>query len=93
MGTCTVEDVAEYVPNKNSAAMQDGMHEQFVEAKDAVLQIITSGVLGASDKYYFNVHVGGHCEPNHEKRENWSSDFINIQVSQAGVRSEVLAGS
>lgn len=88
----TIEDIAEYEPAPNSAARQDGSYEQFLTARDAALELIVGGTLGDVEKHYFNVSLSGHCEPEHVKREGSSPDQVYISVSQAGVRSEVLAG-
>lgn len=67
--------------------------DQFEEAKEAAVQLVSSGCFGDPKRFYFNITLGGHSNPDHEPLAGWANDCVSIYISQAGVRSEVLAGS
>ena len=51
------------------------------EAYIAAVDLIEIGAVGALDRRY-RITLSGHVNPNHEPREGFSNDFVQMTVSQ-----------
>lgn len=54
--------------------------EQFEEAVESVVNIISSGVMG--DHKLYNVTIGGHANVGHEPASGWANDSLTISIQQ-----------
>lgn len=71
------KSLQEYLADtKPTYELSDHAEEQIDIARQVALDIIESGVVGNIEKG-FNVHIGGHSNPNHE-----GNDSINVNISQ-----------
>lgn len=54
----------------------------FEAALLATSAILDHGSLGYAQDHSWNIHLSGHCNPKHEKREGWANDCMTISISQ-----------
>lgn len=57
--------------------------DQYEHALDVAMRILSSGVVGSTDKT-FKVNLSGHGNPNHEPKTGWANDQMTISVTQVG---------
>lgn len=55
--------------------------EQYVEAFEAAVALIRSGVIGKKG-HKFNVNLSGHANTDHEPDPAWANDCLNISIYQ-----------
>lgn len=53
---------------------------QLQQAKTAAVQLFMSGAVGLEGE--FNIHLGGHAEPNHVKRPGYAQSSVSVWITQ-----------
>ena len=66
----------------------DEMLEQVFEAKQAVIMIVNSGVLGREDDARYSAYLSGHGNVDHKLTPGWANDEIRITVQRANQPAE-----
>lgn len=60
----------------------EGATELAKAALEAAYALIKTGYLGDPLSYRFRIHLNGHVNPNHEPRDSWVNDYVNVSVGQ-----------
>lgn len=67
----------------DDSQLQNGLgRKPFAEAKEALVVLVHSGVLGETSGGHFSGHLAGHANENHEPLPGWSPDTVTISVSR-----------
>jgi hypothetical protein len=81
-------DIVHQIQTAEVSGNEDCLTERLAASNAAKLAALTvlisdgSTGMGSVREHGYSVRMNGHVNPNHEPRDGWANDFINISINQ-----------
>lgn len=70
--------------------LQGGLaRNAFSEARDALVELIQTGICGSPTEYKFSGYLNGHANENNKALPGWSPDCLTLHFAQVRPQSDL----
>lgn len=67
----------------DDSRLQNGLaRNAFAESRDALVELVQTGILGSPTKARFSGFLTGHANENNNALPGWSPDCVSLSISQ-----------